>query len=185
MQKDSFRTQPYTWQSSYSVAYPKIFIIILLLFITGCGFHLKGTFTIQNSLKILRISPHQPTDPLQKILRKSLKSNGVQIVEPQNSEATSVLLLTILSQTFTEKTVAYGADGQANRSVIQFNITYQISNSSGKIIFSNGTIKVERLLTINPNAVLGTDNERNYVNEQLYIDAASQLMRQLSIMKID
>lgn len=157
--------------------------IFLVIGLVGCGFHLKNAFTIPPILKVLQLSPHLPLDPLQRPLRQALKCNGVQLVTPPCPEAKSAATLVLLSQGLTERVVAYGADGQANRSVLQVTVTYQIVNASGKVIFCDGIVRVERMLTIQPNSVLGTENERTRVSNELYVDAASQLMRQISAME--
>jgi LPS-assembly lipoprotein len=153
----------------------------LLFLLMGCGFHLRGTFSIPPSLQILRVCPNIPIDPLQRPLRQILKGNGVQIIDEHHPDYASVPTLTILSQALTERAVAYGTDGQVNRSAIQLAISYQITDAKGKVILPCNGVRVERMLTVNPNAVLGTDNERTRVNSELYQDGAMQLVRQLSM----
>jgi outer membrane lipopolysaccharide assembly protein LptE/RlpB len=55
--------------------------VSLSLGLTGCGFHLRGDFCIPPPLQILAISPDQPYDNFQRILRRILKDNQVQIIE--------------------------------------------------------------------------------------------------------
>ncbi len=156
-------------------------LFLVLLLVTGCGFHLRGAFQISPSLQVLQIQPNQPYDPFQRALRQILKSNQVTLVDDQNSNPKPTLL-NIMNHSFSERVVAYGSDGQANRATLQLNVRYQILDPTGKINSQEKTVQVERELTINPSAVLATDNERTRLKADLYLDAAAQLVRQLSVI---
>jgi len=154
--------------------------IAIFSLIIGCGFQMRGAYDIPNAFKVIQIMPFQPYDPLQRALRQSLKSNQVTVVEPSLAKETGAGTLTLQSQTLNDRVVAYGADGQVNRSTLQFKILYQLSDANGKVVVSNGVVIVERDLTVNPNAVLATDGERAYITTQLIRDAADRLLWQLS-----
>jgi len=157
-----------------------IYGIVLFSLLAGCGFHLQGTFDIPKAFQIMSIQPNQPFEPFQRRLRQTLKNNGVQIISETPTEGVSIL--TILSQGFSERTTAYGNDGQTNRTSLQFQVSFQIIDSKGNIILPNGVILVQRELSVNPNAILSTDVERNRLKNDLYNEAASQLIRQLSFI---
>ena len=156
--------------------------MIVLSLLTGCGFHLRGAFSIPQSLQTLQILPDQPYDAFQRALKQFLKSNHITLVEQTTENKKPVTTLTIVSQAFSERAIAYGSNGLPNRAVLELNISYQLSNPQGKLLRDNALVTVERELMLNPNAVLGTDNERSHLQVELYRDAASQLVRQLSMI---
>lgn len=153
--------------------------MVILLLLTGCGFQLRGTFNIAPELRVLKIEPDQPYDPFQRNLRQAFKANCVTVLDwCDNNNNASILKLSNVN--FTERTVAYGSDVQVNRVTLQFSFSYQVVNAAGLVIVPCNTVDVERDLTINPYAVLGTENERASVKTELYNDATDQLIRQLS-----
>ncbi|HXH54336.1 MAG TPA: LPS assembly lipoprotein LptE [Gammaproteobacteria bacterium] len=156
--------------------------IIMLSLLTGCGFHLRGAFSIPQSLQILQILPHQPYDIFQRALKQFLKSNHIKIIEQNIENTLAVTTLTILSQAFSERAIAYGSNGLPNRAVLELKISYQLTDPKGNPLGNNTLVTVERELMLNPNAILGTDNERSHLHTDLYRDAASQLVRQLSMI---
>lgn len=157
-----------------------VFILSLGLFSSGCGFHLRGQYCIAPEFQVLRIMPIGVFDHLQRTLRQQLKLAKIRVTDaPPEVEKASIL--TILSQGFTERTTAYGPDVQVNRATLVFNMTYQITDENGRMLIPLSVIEVERELAINPNQVLGTDFERKRVRNELYIDATTQLIRQLSV----
>lgn len=163
----------------FNKIFTPLLILLLSFLLTSCGFHLRGTFAIPPILKILRICPEEPFDPFQRLLRQTLKTNEITIV-PAHCKDIKAAVLTLSQQAFTERVVGYGSDIQADRAVLQFSVTYQVQHPDGKILLAEGIVKVERDLPLNPNAVLGTDNERNRVKNELLNDAVLTLLRQLS-----
>lgn len=156
---------------------------IALLFLMGCGFHLRGAYPVPDSLKTLQITPQQPYNDFQRALKPLLRGNGIRLVD-QNTpdiDLKQISTLSLLSETFSEKTISYGSDGQANRAVLQFKVDYQLINND-KPFSNNTTVIVTRELTIDPNNFLATENERIRLRTDLYLDAASQLIRQLSAL---
>lgn len=149
------------------------------LFMQGCGFQLRGQFFIPTALKILKITPNQPSDPFHRALKSILKSNGVQIIDSDHQAPGGYSMLTIVNQTLSDRTIAYGSDGQPNRSILELKIQYEVTDITGKLIVS-GTAQVDRELIITPNAILGTENQRTRILSDLSLDAASQVARQLS-----
>lgn len=171
-----------SWFPNVDIVYSKYLMIgVLGLSVIGCGFHLRAPIPIPAAFQTLRILPDQPFEPLQLALRQTLKSAGIRVVDVSAPIETQASILTIRSQYFSERTTAYGPDVQINRATLQYVVTYNITDCAGKILIPNNTIQVERELTINPNAVLGTEFERDKVKSELYGDATLQLIRQISI----
>lgn len=170
------------YSRSLSRSLASISLILFCLGLIGCGFHLRGQFTIPQELTLLKIANCDNFDLFKRILKRTLTTNGIQIL-PMNTTAPANIL-TITEQQFTERNIAYGSDVQVNRALVQFIVKYQISNPEGRELFPCGTIVVERELTINSNAILGTEDERNRINTELYTDASVQLIRQLSVLKV-
>jgi LPS-assembly lipoprotein len=162
--------------------YPKcLTFLCLLLVMTGCGFQLRGQFAIPACFKTLKVQPENAFTPFQQALKKTLHANGVTVIEAQDEESTNLATLLIINQTLTERTIAYGADIQASRGRMQLEVIYQLKDATGALVIDNSKIKVEREFQINPNAVLGTENEREHVRSEIYLEGAAQLIRQLSV----
>lgn len=153
-------------------------LLFLALFVSACGFHLRGAVTIPTEIRRLKLSPDDSFEPFQRALRQSLKDNGICLINYCDSEKTSVLILSPL--VFSERVVAYGYDMQVNRVTLEMNFCYEVNDAQGRILIPKTKIVVSRDLTINPNAVLATESDRNQVKAELYQDAASQLIRQLA-----
>ena len=156
-------------------------ILILISLVSGCGFQMRGAISLPEHLKSLIVLPNRPYDPFQRALKQTLKLNKIILVE-QDNEKNKSAKLTIINQEFSERTTAYGSDGQANQALMKLKITYQFTDPDGKVIIDNQTAEVERELITNPGAVLITDTERERLRADMTVEAALQLVRQLSVM---
>jgi LPS-assembly lipoprotein len=125
---------------------------VLVSLLAGCGFQLRGNYTIPASLHTIQLQPYDPYNPFQRILKRNLKANDIHILDNLD-ETKKITTLYITSQTFTERTIAYGTDGQASRAILQLKVVYQILDTSKKIDAEQRVVQVERELALNPNAI--------------------------------
>lgn len=158
------------------------FLLCSTLLLQGCGFHLRGAYAIPEALKIIHIRPCQPYDPLQRALRQMLAGNGVQIVDGASHDEIPPSTLTIKNQNFEERPIAYGVDGRVTRTRLALELAYAIDIQPAH--HYEHTIHVARDYNLNPNNVLGTENEGNRLKEDLYEAAAAQCVLELSLVKL-
>lgn len=161
-----------------------LIVVLAFFYLTGCGFHLRGALAIPPSLQVLQISPYQPYEKFQQLLLQTLKTHGIKIVTSPLTPEEKVAILTLRNREFKERTIAYESTGQPNRALLQFTLTYELRNKQGKISLENGMVEVEREMVLNANAVLGTESERDRLKNDLYLEAALQLIRQLSLVRL-
>lgn len=152
----------------------RLLALLLSISLCGCGFELRGTHSIPSAFRTVAISPEQPFDPFQKALRSQLKAHQVHITTPTKG----VPLILITQQELSERALSYQLDGQANRSILTLTITYQLDTVEHRLF-------VERELPISPNEFLATRHERKRIERDIYTQAATQLIRQLSAQRAD
>lgn len=154
--------------------------ILILTFIAGCGFHLRGAVSFPTWLKTVYITPDDPYEPLQKTVRRTLERNKITLVTEINKE-TAVLELT--TPDFTESILALNAMGQSQRFKLTISFQYKLSYA-GNLLRPLTTIQSSRDFTLAPGQILSGDNERRLIKDELLQEATSQLFRQLYTVKL-
>lgn len=155
----------------------KLFSILLTLsIITGCGFHLRGSFTLPKHLQTIYITPDDPYEPLQKTLRRALLKNNIQIA---TSADKNVAILELTTPNFSESVTAFNSNGQAQGFKLTINFQYQV-NYNNKILKPFTTIQSSRDIILTPNQILSGENERRMIKDDLLQESIIQLFRQLS-----
>lgn len=155
----------------------KIFLLLTLLSLLGCGFHLKGAIVIPEDLKVVKITPNNPSEKFQNIFRKTLKKKGVKIVE---DPVTNVTTLHLSEPVFVEEVQALGQNNQPQRLKLTMSFSYSLYDKNGNTIQKSETIKSASEFTIDPNNLLSANSEREIIKNELYIDGISKLMQRIS-----
>lgn len=155
----------------------KNFIYILILFIAGCGFHLRGTVSIPKSLRTLAVYPNNPYEPFQRELRSKLENKNVKIL-PANTK--NIASLHISEPTFSEQVIAIGDNNQPGQLRLYINVTYSLYDKNEKLIQGPTTVTSSKDFSVNPNDILGADTEREAIKNELRSNATSNILRKIS-----
>ena len=156
--------------------------ILLLAFLVGCGFHMRGSFVAPEYLKTVRILPDDPYTPIQKSIRASLIKAGTSIVAPSRENVTT---LNLLSSVFSEAVLSYDQNNQASRIQRTLTINYQVIDANGKTLANAASITANREFITSQTQLLSSDNELAAIDRELVKDIAAKLMRQLTKLKVD
>jgi LPS-assembly lipoprotein len=154
--------------------------LLILTIITGCGFHLRGAVQFPTWLHSVYITPDDPYEPLQRNIHRIFENNKITIVTEINKE-TAVQELT--TPTFTESILALNANGQPQRFRLAITVQYKLTYDN-KVLCPTTVIQRTRDFTISPMQILSSENERRLIKDELLQEVTSQLLRQLSIVKL-
>lgn len=155
----------------------KLGFVVLCITLTGCaGFQLRGNLSIPDYLQKLYISPCDPNDPLQNILRARLKDAKVKVL---NQPVANVAELELSRITTSEQVLAYGSSGEAQRYQLNMYVTYDFRVKS-KGIHVHRTITRTRELNRSNNMLLSNEGEEQLVKKELLNETASELLRQIT-----
>lgn len=151
-------------------------LLLLLAITTGCGFQLRGSFTIPKYLQNIYITPDDPYEPFQKGLCRALRQNNVQVVSKVGK---NIAVLALTSPNFSESILAFNANGQAQMFRLAIYLQYRVTYNN-KVLRPFTTIQYSRDFTLAPNQLLSGDNERRTIKDALYQEAITMLLRQLA-----
>ena len=93
-------------------------LLLALLFLTACGFHLRGQANMP--FKTLYLNAENPGTLLVADLRRSLEANKVQLV---NSAEQADVVLNIVSEIADKQILSLGSGGRVN----EFRLIYRVS----------------------------------------------------------
>lgn len=163
----------------------KIFTVFLLIMaLTGCGFHLRGNYSFHSSMQEIYITPDDQLEPLQKVVRRMLQRNKVVVnAYQENTMAPSLPILHLSAPVFAEQILAITADGQNQRVKMTMTFNYQVTLDN-KFLRKDSVIMVSRDLSINPTTPLASESERRPIKDELLKEGANQLLRQLATISI-
>jgi len=154
-----------------------LFITLLLLLLTACGFHLRGykePATLQVSSVYLQTAADSD---IAQAVRDRLKASNTRLTDTAE-EAQYVLSLG--KQKVQRRVLSVSATtGKAEEYQLILSVVISISGSDGETVLSDQLIKLSRDYTFDADAVLGKSSEEEELLGDMTNQAANQILDRL------
>lgn len=151
-------------------------LIAMTLFLSGCGFHLRGAPPLPPNLKSLAVQSNAPYGPLTQNLTQVLSSIGLTIIPANEHPQLSIV---IESEAFSSTSYTQSSSSSTEQYIMSYTVSYHLSDSKNATIWGPKVIKLSQIYSINQNQVLSTDSVQQSIQSQLQQEAVYQLISQL------
>ena len=152
-------------------------VLFVLLFLTGCGFHLRGIEQLPVWLTQVAVLIEKADPEWGPLLRDQLQAAHVTIVD----DPMKAPYWLIIQNESTEENIMSISSGSSPR---QYQLTYRVQftlqRAQGSDIRPLTTILVTRPLTINNDRILGSHDEEDQLEHEMRRDAALQILYRLA-----
>lgn len=159
---------------------PQSLLLLALLFLEGCGFHLRGQTQIAPELQVLYLQTAEPYGPFAIQLKRGLQSMGIVFV---NSIKDAPRVLHILNDSLGQQLTAISANTQVRTYVLTYFITFQIEDAHGQVILPPQTVSTVSTYETSVIQTLGDRDVLNTVQEEMRRDAIGQIINRLNAKK--
>ncbi|MEA1890509.1 MAG: LPS assembly lipoprotein LptE [Pseudomonadota bacterium] len=159
----------------------KRLVLISLLtasLLAGCGFHLRGTIVLPDSIRAVAIS--SPDGKLKDILADRLESNNVTVVPGPTAESAHIK---IASANFGREVRTIDDRGKATGYVLILRVNYQVVDSQGKELVKPSISSARRDYNFNQDQLLSATREEQLLHDEMREDAAQGILRKMSRIK--
>ncbi len=150
----------------------KIILIGLIISLSACGFHLRGSFVVPEQYQNLSLSA-KPGSAMLPVLRNRLGNAGVDI------NSTAPYTLRVLDETETRRTASTAEDGLTFEYELVLNLRYQLESDGGDVLFGPSEINLERSYVHDRGNLVGSGEEQNLLKREMRQEAVAQMMRRL------
>ena len=139
---------------------------------TACGFHLRGTGTMQMALTELNFAARDALSPLGKSVKESLINNKVQI------STSAPYTLYVGAEESNQRTASFTAGTRSAEYTITVSAAYELRSGNLPALL-NDRIEVQRTYAYNQDNVTGSGQEAELLREEIRRDLVMQLMMRL------
>jgi LPS-assembly lipoprotein len=158
-------------------------LLLLLAALAACGFQLRGSVgKIGAALTPIYLQGPDPYGSFMSQVREGLRVAGAKVVDqPQQAHA----VLHVERADYSRRTLALGGGGQSSGQVREYALTFvvefDVKGPKGEILRPRQRIVVQRDYTFDVTAALGKGDEETLLREDMYRDAAQQLLWRLEL----
>lgn len=130
-----------------------IITFCLLLLLSACGFHVRGTEPVPPALKTMYVQSVHPFDRFTKKLKASLGQVGVNVLsKPEHAP----FILNISSINLATATSSISASNTVSEVVLTYTVNFDLENQKGKIIVPTTAVTSTTNFVSNTNQLLGS-----------------------------
>ncbi len=155
-----------------------LILLLLVILLQGCGFHLKGQYYLPQNLQTLHLSSAKAHSPVLKELKSKLIHNNVVLVKEPQAEVTE---LRVLPEKFQRRTLSLFPNGQ----LAEYELLYQVSVEvlQPKQKKQRFDVELSREFQDDPNNALAKQRERELILSELRVIAADRILAQLNTIQ--
>jgi len=152
----------------------------MLLALAGCGFHLRGSASLPDSLKTMYVQGINLQQGLGLELKRSLTRNDVVVVESYQ-EGSAVL--TVLDHKYERRVLSVGSNAKVSEYSLHGWLSYKVTDGSGQVLANDQKVEAQRDYQFDQEQVLAADQEEELLRIELNQQLVQSLLRRLSVLK--
>ena len=147
----------------------------LVVLLSGCGFHLRGTQTNELNLKELDVSARDAYGETVTQLRNTLEGSGVRVY----TGATYKLVL--VDEKESQRNLSYASAGRASDIELSTVVNFEIQGREHLPLLDD-KIQVQKVVSHDGNNLVGSDSEIIQVRKEMRRDLVQRLIGRLQLL---
>jgi len=151
-------------------------VLLLALIIEGCGFKLRGVYSLPDSISPIYIEGVSREHEMADALTSQLKSSGI-LVSNERKEANAIL--SVSHYRSDRRVVALDKSGKVAEYELHEALRFQLVDGSGTELVSSQQVNLLQSYSNPEERVLGKKLEEESLRRDMRRDLASQIMRRL------
>ena len=161
-------------------AFLTIPLLLLVLLLAACGFHLRGQGAFALPFQTLHIQSTNNYTPFIGELKRAIQAAGVQLAaSPENAQLT----LHIVSEVEGKQILSLSAAGRVREYQLRFSISFRAYDQMQQEWLPAGEIVLLRNLSYDDAQVMAKEQEEILLYQNMRSDAVQQMLRRLNHAK--
>lgn len=157
----------------YSVVMSFNVLLIAMLSLSACGYHLRGAIDLPESLQKMYVQGG--SKELSVAFAQAFRSTSGELV---SSAADAGMILNVLNEEYRRQTVSISSSGYSNEYELTYRLVFDLIDKNGTKLISEQTIEVSQAYfnQQSSNVVLAKENEEQVLRKELYVKAVRSVI---------
>jgi len=159
-----------------------VLLVVLVLALAGCGFHLRGSLALPEDTPPVHVSSTIPFSELVTILERNLRNAGAEVATREQMEAdpkAAVAHLDIVSERWGNLPIAIDNQGRAQEFSLRYAAIFIFRRADGTELVPQQVVELSRDYVSPPQDATGTSTEREILADELRREMAASILRRI------
>ena len=153
-----------------------LWVALVCLGLSGCGFHLRGVLDIPQWLDNVAIINKTGDRYLEANLKESLQGNHIHVCDDPTKASYQLILM---SNNFRQQISSVSSSTTPRQYQLTYNVWFTLQQVNSGKQFSPSQVIVTRQVTINSDRILGSNFEEALTKKEMIHDAIIQILLRL------
>jgi len=152
----------------------------VLLFLCGCGFHLRDVLLLPAGLGPLQIDTRDPHSELVRDLEQALARAGAEIVPAAAAAAEGeYATLHIIGERWGNTPIAIDEFGRSQEFTLRYAVIFDLKHADGSDLVPQQAIELSRDYVSPPTRSIGTESEREILAREMRREMVTSILRRI------
>ena len=152
----------------------KFVCLLAVLFLSACGFHLRGQVELPKNLKYVYLEGASPV--LREQFRKTLQASSSKLLDnPENAG----LMIKIVSEANNQRSLSLSATGRSNEFELYYRIDYQLASTKAENLEPQPVLEIKRQYYNNQQDILAKSNEEQVIRSEMTQQAVQTIVNRV------
>ena len=157
----------------------KIFLPIILILTSSCGWQLRGQQVPHISSESIYISSNISNKDYVEVLRRSIGSYGYKTAWNKENADLKIVLTNFREDT---RISSLNASARAAEYMLTEDVDFMITDNKGNELTTLSTVSVERVYEFNEQDILASSNEERRIRNEMHTDIARKIFNQIRLL---
>lgn len=156
-------------------------VLGLLLLMTGCGFHLRGSVALPPSLSAVYVEQQQ-APLMEEALERAFTE---QQLSPVQDKSQAQLIILVSNEQYQRRVLSVAASGNVQEYQLNYSVNLKLMDAKGEMLSEPQTLRVSRELRYDSTEVVAKAGEEQQLKSEMVADAARQIIRRLQFVELE
>jgi len=154
----------------------KSVILAMALFLSACGYHLRGAIDLPAGMK--NVYMEGGSSQLRDQFKKVMEISSVPLA---SSPETAGLIVKIFDEDSQRRVLSLNSGGTANDFELGYRFNYEIVDSKNKVLSERQSVEIKREYYNDQLAVIAKDNEELVIRNEMYQQAVRTIVNRARV----